>query len=113
MLGGFTEVGVAAKLTLATGGAGAVIGWPLLAHGFDNVIAGGYSVIYGRPRNSLTVQALEKAGASPRAAELISEGIGVAGTAGGSLILRGGKAVTRQGTRQVASTATEAHRLAV
>lgn len=103
VIGGMAEAGVGANLTLGTFGLGGVLGWPLLAHGLDNALAGGYAVIHGRPRNAATTQLLEKTGMSPRAATLTNEALGIAGTLGGAAVIQASKIILTQGNKAISS----------
>lgn len=99
LIGGLVEAATGAKVTLGTGGILGFLGVPLMVHGFDNVLAGGYSIIHGRSRDTATVQLLEKAGVSHQSATLTNEALGIFGTIGGAALVQAGKTALTQGAR--------------
>jgi RHS repeat-associated protein len=88
MAGGTLECawGVAFAMGTAVTGVGAAGGVLVALHGLDQVIAGARSLGSGRPEESVTEMALEKAGVPKAGARWIDAGISVVGTMGTSAI---------------------------
>ena len=99
LIGGLVEAATGVGVALETVGIGSLLAWPLVAHGCDNAITGGYSIIHGRSRDTATVQLLEKAGVSRQSATLTNEALGIVGTIGGSALVQAGKTALTQGAR--------------
>jgi len=85
---GMSEVAVGGALSLTPL---APLGWFLIAHGFDQSLAGAHQLVTGEHRSTLTSQLLQAGGVSPHRAELIDSGIAIFGTIGGAGALRIGQ----------------------
>jgi len=82
---GMSEVAVGGALSFTPL---APLGWFLIAHGFDQSLAGVHQLVTGEHRSTLTSQLLQAGGVSPHRAELIDSGIAIAGTMGGAALLQ-------------------------
>lgn len=87
-LGGLAEASFGGGMTLATYGAAAPLGWPVMAHGLDQFITGISTAFTGRPRDTLTSQLLQKTGMPHQTASFIDSGLSMGGTMGGAAIIR-------------------------
>lgn len=81
---GMMEVSVGGAVALTPF---APLGWALMAHGFDQSLAGAYLLCTGESRSTLTSQLLQKGGFASHHAELIDGGIAIFGTMGGAASL--------------------------
>jgi hypothetical protein len=70
---GFGEATIGATFTLATNGAGAVLGGVVLAHGLDNFQAGLSQAFSGQIKDPATVQMLQMAGMSHNQAHFTND----------------------------------------
>lgn len=94
---GMMEVSVGGAMALTPF---APLGWALMAHGFDQSLAGAYLLCTGESRSTLTSQLLQKGGLASHHAELIDGGIAIFGTLGGAVgLARGGIATGRWACR--------------
>jgi RHS repeat-associated protein len=87
-LGGLAEASFGGGMTLATYGATAPFGWPVMAHGLDQFITGISTAFTGRPRDTLTSQLLQKTGMSHQTASFIDSGLSMGGTMGSAAVIR-------------------------
>ena len=58
-LGGLVEAGIGGSASLYSGGSVAIIGIPVMVHGFDQFIAGMNTAITGEYRDTVTSQLLQ------------------------------------------------------
>lgn len=86
-LGGLAEASFGGGMTLATYGAAAPFGWPVMAHGLDQFITGVSTAFTGRPRDTLTSQLLQKTGMSHQTASFIDSGLSIGGTMGAAAVI--------------------------
>lgn len=84
MVGGLGEATGGAAMTLYSGGAASVIGWPIFAHGSDHFLTGFQSVMTGKTYQTGTSQLLQKTGLSPQASNNIDISLSLGGTAIGA-----------------------------
>src|SRR5262245_8365488 len=75
--GGIGEVTTGSMLAAGTSGVGAIPGWLLITHGIDQFCAGASQMITGIPKNTATVQLLQKASMSHRHAEIASDCVSI------------------------------------
>jgi RHS repeat-associated protein len=87
-LGGLAETSFGGGMTLATYGAAAPFGWPVMAHGLDHFITGISTAFTGIPRDTLTSQLLQKTGVSHQTASFIDSGLSMGGAMGSAAIIR-------------------------
>jgi RHS repeat-associated protein len=87
-LGGLAEASFGGGMTLAAYGATAPIGWPVMAHGLDQLVTGISTAFTGKPRDTLTSQLLQKAGISHPTASFIDSGLSIGGAMGAAAIIR-------------------------
>ncbi len=87
-LGGLAEASFGGGVTLATCGAAAPFGWPVMAHGLDQLITGASTAFTGSPRDTLTSQLLQKTGMSHQTANFVDSGLSVGGTMGAAAVIR-------------------------
>lgn len=89
VVGGALEVTSGLVLGAATSwtGVGAVAGGAIALHGLDTLQAGIHQVISGEVTDTLTSQAMQSAGVSRTAANLVDTGISIAGSMGSSAVV--------------------------
>ena len=85
---GLAEASAGGLATLSSGGLVAPIGWPVLAHGLDQFVAGISTVITGRHSVTLTEQLLQTTGMPSEWASFTNDVLSIGGTMGGSAITR-------------------------
>src|SRR5690606_8547802 len=76
-IGGVGETMIGATATLATGGIAAVAGWPVMVHGLDQTITGVRQLFTNHHQQTVTEQALQKAGMSPESSALANTAISI------------------------------------
>ena len=79
---------IGSALVFESVGLAAVPGGLLIAHGFDNFMAGGYALIHGRHRESVAVKALQATGMSHQTATSINDYTSLFGSMGGAGLFR-------------------------
>ena len=87
-LGGLAEASFGGGMTLATYGAAAPFGWPVMAHGLDQFITGVSTAFTGRPRDTLTSHLLQKTGMSHQTANFVDSGLSMGGSLGGAYFIQ-------------------------
>jgi RHS repeat-associated protein len=87
-LGGLAEASFGGGMTLATYGAAAPFGWPVMAHGLDQFITGISTAFTGRPRDTLTSHLLQKTGMSHQTANFVDSGLSMGGSLGGAYFIQ-------------------------
>lgn len=85
---GLAEATAGGFATFGSGGLAAPIGWPILAHGLDQFIAGMGTALTGEPRVTLTEQLLQTTGMPSDWASFTNDALSIGGTMGGSAIIR-------------------------
>ena len=79
---GLAEASAGGLATLSSGGLVAPIGWPVLAHGLDQFVAGISTVITGRHSVTLTEQLLQTTGMPSEWASFTNDVLSIGGTMG-------------------------------
>ena len=91
-IGGMTEICKGAEMTIATWGAAAPIGLPIMAHGVDHFNAGVQTILTGIPTETMTSQLFQQADMSPQTAHLVDNGISIFGSMGAATVISIAKA---------------------
>lgn len=92
-LGGFAEASAGGGLILLSDGFAAPVGWPILAHGLDQLCTGIRTVVTGIPSDTVTSQFLQSAGMSQNNANLGNDVLSLVGTMGAGALIQASKAV--------------------
>ena len=101
MIGGGIEMSIGGMVTYGSCGLAAPLGFYIMAHGADHVIAGGYTVFTGQHQETVTSQLLQTTGLSRESANFIDEAEGVLLTIGGEGIIQVGRNLSWKASEKV------------
>lgn len=106
---GITEASAGGLVTLSTSGIATPIGWPIFAHGLDQLFTGIGMALTGEPRITLTEQILQATGVSPEWSSFGNNLLTIFGTMGGYAILQ----LSRTGASSYLYSPTQSTNVAV
>ena len=91
---GLSEVTAGGAATFGTNGLAAPIGWPVMAHGFDQLFTGLGTALTGRPRETVTEHFLQKTGMPSEWASFTNSLMSAGFTMGSTAVFRSSQLMT-------------------